>query len=125
MSYGKIRALRQLLAAVAAAATLVMMIIAMPATARAEQLSLCIGPSGKIKAVSSNGNVVSCKKRFTLLVWNNPGPAGPEGVAGPTGAEGPIGTVRSGRTGRSKWPSGCQGSHRASGYPRTSWTRRQ
>ena len=91
MSYGKIRALRQLLAAAAAAATLVMMIIAMPATARAEQLSLCIGPAGKIKAVSSNGTVVSCKKRFTLLVWNNPGPAGPQGAVGPTGAEGPMG----------------------------------
>ena len=91
MSYGKIRALRQLLGAAAAAATLMTMIIAMPATARAEQLSLCIGPAGKIKAVSSNGNVVSCKKRFTLLVWNNPGAAGPEGVVGPTGAEGPTG----------------------------------
>ena len=91
MSYGKIRALRQFLWASATAATLVMMIIAMPASARAEQLSLCIGPAGKIKAISSNGNVVSCKKRFTLLVWNNPGPAGPEGVAGPTGGEGPMG----------------------------------
>jgi Collagen triple helix repeat (20 copies) len=91
MSYGKIRALRQLLAAAAAAATLAMMIIAMPATARAEQLSLCIGPAGKIKGVSSNGTVVECPKRYTLLVWNNPGPTGPEGVVGPTGGAGPSG----------------------------------
>jgi hypothetical protein len=91
MSYGKIRALRQLLGAAAAAATLVMMIIAMPATASAEQLSLCIGTAGKIRAVSSNGTVVSCSKKYTLLVWNNPGPAGPQGVVGPTSAEGPSG----------------------------------
>jgi len=91
MSYGKIRALRQLSGATAAAATLLMMIIAMPATASAEKLSLCIGLHGKIKAVSSNGTVVNCGKGFTLLVWNNPGPAGPTGVVGPTGANGPMG----------------------------------
>lgn len=91
MSYGKIRALRQLLGAAAATATLVMMIIAMPATARAERLSLCIGPFGKILAVASNGKVATCKSRFTLLVWNNPGPTGPQGVVGPTGGEGPMG----------------------------------
>jgi len=105
MSHGKIRALRQLLGAAAAAATLLMMIIAMPATARAEQLSLCIGPAGKIKAVASNGDVVSCKKRFTLLVWNNPGPTGPQGPAGPTGPDGTTG------------PSGPQGPVGVKGPP--------
>ena len=115
MSYGKIRALRQLLGAAAAAATLVMMIIAMPATASAEQLSICIGPFGKILAVANNGTVVACKSRFTLLVWNNPGPTGPQGVVGPTGANGatgpsgPVGPV--GVTGAPgiKGPTGPQG----------------
>jgi len=115
MSYGKIRALRQLLGAAATAATLVMMIIAMPATASAEQLSLCIGPFGKILAVASNGTVVACKSRFTLLVWNNPGPTGPQGVVGPTGANGatgpsgPVGPVGVNGPPGVKGPTGPQG----------------
>jgi len=94
MSYGKIRALRQLLGAAAAAATLAMMIVVMPATARAEQFSICIGPKGRIRGITSNGRSVNCPNRDndTLLVWNNPGPAGPQGVVGPTGATGPTGT---------------------------------
>ena len=92
MSYGKIRALRQLFGAAAAAATLVMMIFAMPATAGAEQFAICIGVNGKITGISSNGIVPKCGvKRSTILVWNDPGPTGPVGEVGPTGAEGPTG----------------------------------
>src|SRR5258708_22070723 len=92
MSYGKIRALRALLWAAAAAATLATMIILMPATAGAEQLSLCIGRKGRMDGVSSNnGRSVSCRKNYTLLVWNNPGPEGPQGVVGPQGDVGPTG----------------------------------
>jgi hypothetical protein len=115
MSYGKIRALRQLLGAAATAATLVIMIIAMPASARAERLSLCIGPFGKILAVASNGKVATCKSRFTLLVWNNPGPTGPQGIVGPTGADGatgpsgPVGPVGVNGPPGIKGPTGPQG----------------
>ena len=115
MSYGKIRALRALLWAAAAAATLATMIIVMPATAGAEQLSICVARKGRIVGVSSNGQSVTCHKHYTLLVWNNPGPEGPQGVVGPpgdvgpTGPAGPLGPVGVNGPPGIKGPTGPQG----------------
>lgn len=92
MSYGKIRALRGLLGAAAAAATLATMMIALPAPANAALISICVKADGEIAGINNS----TCGKK-TRLVWNFPGPTGPQGVQGPAGATGAMG------------PSGPQG----------------
>ncbi len=108
MSYGKIRALRALLGAVAATATLAAMMIALPATAHAQLISICVKTDGEVVRIGSQ----TCGNNQTRLVWNFPGatgvqgvqgPAGPNGVQGNPGEAGPAGNP--GMTG----PTGAMG----------------
>jgi len=95
MSYGKNRALRTLLGAAAAAATLATMMIALPATAHAQLISICVKTDGEVVRINS----LFCGNNQTRLVWNFPGATGVPGVEGPTGAvgatgpSGPVGPV--------------------------------
>jgi hypothetical protein len=84
MSYGKIRALRALLGAVVAAATLATMMIALPATANAALISICVKTDGEVVRINSQ----SCGNNQTRLVWNFPGATGVQGVQGPPGPNG-------------------------------------
>jgi len=92
MSYAKVTALRQLLSAAAILATLM---IALPMSARAEEIALCIAQDGQISAISTGSQLASCPgKHKTLLTWNIAGPTGPTGapgLVGPTGPNGPTG----------------------------------
>ncbi len=84
MSHGKMRALRQLLGAVAAAATLATLIIVLPASASAQLISICVKTDGEVVRINSP----SCGNNQTRLVWNFPGPTGAQGVQGPAGPNG-------------------------------------
>lgn len=87
MSHGKMRALRQLLGAVAAAATLATLIIALPASASAQLISICVKTDGEVVRVGSQ----TCGNNQTRLVWNFPGATGVQGVQGPAGPDGVTG----------------------------------
>lgn len=122
MSHGKMRALRQLLGAVAAAATLATLIIALPASASAQLISICVKTDGEVVRINSQ----TCGNNQTRLEWNFPGatgvqgvqgPAGPNGVQGNPGAAGPAGnpgvTGANGGTG----PTGPSGPAGVAGAP--------
>lgn len=122
MSYGKIRALRALLGAVATAATLATMMIALPATADAALISICVKTDGEVVRINSQ----TCGNNQTRLVWNFPGatgvqgvqgPPGPNGVQGNPGVAGPNGNPgQTGPTGPTG-PFGPQGPAGVSGPP--------
>jgi hypothetical protein len=129
MSYGKTRALRQLLGAVATAATLATMMIALPATADAALISICVKTDGEVVRINSS----VCGNNQTRLVWNFPGATGVPGVEGPTGAlgatgpSGPVGPVgvqgQPGNTGPTgpTGPEGIPGPVGSEGFNGTDW----
>jgi hypothetical protein len=95
MSYAKRGALRQLLGAVAAVATLATLIIALPSNASAK-IAICVAKDGQITGISLGSKLLtSCfGNKRTLLTWDIAGPTGPTGapgVVGPTGPNGPTG----------------------------------
>jgi hypothetical protein len=99
MSYAKKGALRQLLGAVAAVATLATLIIALPSNASAK-IAICVAGDGQITGISLGSKLLSCNgKKKTLLTWDIAGPTGPTGApgvvggVGPTGPTGPLGPV--------------------------------
>jgi len=82
------------------AATGALLLAVLPGAGRADTLSLCISPHGRIDSVNS-----SCSPADRLITWDSngvtgpTGPQGPQGPAGPpgdqgaTGTQGPVGPV--------------------------------
>jgi type VI protein secretion system component Hcp len=81
-----------------AAAWVVVVLGATPASAQSGEIRACVNPSGAMRLLAAGE---SCNPPQTLLTWNvegTRGPAGPAGEPGPAGPAGPAG--RDGRDGR-------------------------
>ena len=74
-------------------------------------ISACYPKSGgKLRILDAHS--ASCRKRETVLTWNQSGPQGPTGPGGPAGSSGPAGP--SGAAG----PAGADGAHGVIGFTR-------
>jgi hypothetical protein len=78
--------------------------LAIPASAKAETITICVNKAGKIQQVKG-----ACKAKQTAVTWESVGTTGPQGPQGPQGLTGPAGVQ--GATG----PAGPQGLQGATG----------
>ena len=59
-------------------------------TATAEEITACVGKSGKMTLIGPGYRRVYCRPSETQLTFNTEGPQGPQGEQGPQGSPAPI-----------------------------------
>jgi len=71
-------------------ALLIALVLTLPLSAQAMEISACVDNKGDITDVTVDGIPV-CKQDEQVVTWNAIGPQGPQGPEGPMGPIGPVG----------------------------------